>query len=198
MTDEPTREEKLRIIMEADRAVNTLAAHQALLEPGLAGRFAKESRHDFTVGKTPTVEYPRLPSNSPWQQEQPPPEEPTGYEINAMDPVGSPEEIERSAQLLFDSVADSPATDAEASPTSALVGPSPLPDRPTATPPSATPASMVASSDLSSSADPSWHLNGSANLAQPQSAADTPKAREGVRRGELSGVGSFPTWRRFG
>jgi hypothetical protein len=60
---------------------------------GTAGRFGKPS---VVSGAQPGVNYPRLPSSSPWHSDIVPPEESLGFDINAMEAVGTPTEIEAS------------------------------------------------------------------------------------------------------
>jgi hypothetical protein len=122
-----TQEQRARILREADRA-NTLAAQQAMLEPSLGGRFAKEARHDFTVGRDARVEYPRLPPSSPWAQQQPGLEPPFPEDINFVEACGTQAEIERSIAAVAEPVGPTPAdSHAEVlSPPSAIAGPSPL------------------------------------------------------------------------
>jgi hypothetical protein len=64
-------------------------------QPG--GRFrAKET----ISGSEQAVEYPRLPASSSWAGDPVPPEEPLGLDVNAMEPCGTPVEIERSLASL--------------------------------------------------------------------------------------------------
>jgi hypothetical protein len=93
-----SQEERARIIRE-ERTLNTRSALQQVLDPILAGRFAKEAKADFTVGRDEAVHYPRLPSG-PWSGPQPPPEEPLGFSVEEMPVMGEPFEVERAANLL--------------------------------------------------------------------------------------------------
>jgi hypothetical protein len=63
----------------------------------VGGRFAAVSKTQLT-GTVP--EYPRLPTNSPWATEPVGQELPLGFDVNAVEPVGTPAEIEQSLQAL--------------------------------------------------------------------------------------------------
>jgi hypothetical protein len=89
--------EEKAAILQNEKRLNTRAAMQAVLDPSLAGRFAKEAKADFTVGRDPTVEYPKLPEGSPWRQQQPPNEEPFGIDIQYVEPCGTDAEVERGS-----------------------------------------------------------------------------------------------------
>jgi hypothetical protein len=93
-----TQEHRARLLREQERTINTRSALTEVLTPSDGGRFAK--RGDFTVGKDEVVHYPQLPSNSPWQQEQPPPEEPFGVDIQFVEVCGTTEEAARAAAIL--------------------------------------------------------------------------------------------------
>jgi hypothetical protein len=77
-----------------------------------AGRFAVEAR---VTGTDPAAVYPRIASG-PWGGTHPvPPEEPLGYAIDAVEPVGEPHEVAASlaAQAIPDaaSAVTSPAAE---------------------------------------------------------------------------------------
>ena len=98
-SQEASREEKARILREADRAINTRAAITSLLDPTLSGRFAKTVAADFTVGRDPAVNYPRLPGG-PWGGgPQVPEEPPLGIDVSYVEPCGEPFEAERAYLL---------------------------------------------------------------------------------------------------
>jgi hypothetical protein len=62
------------------------------------GRFAKQSQVN---GTKPITEYPRLPSDSfPAQASAVPNEPPLGFSVDAMEPLGTQAEIERSLRSL--------------------------------------------------------------------------------------------------
>jgi hypothetical protein len=82
-----------RSMSDKSAASPTTYSQLANVDQELGGRFAKESR---VSGAEPNVRYPRLPSSSPWASDPVPPEEPLGFEIDAMEPVGNPGEIEAS------------------------------------------------------------------------------------------------------
>jgi hypothetical protein len=60
----------------------------------LGGRFAAINKPSI-IGAA-SAKYPKLPSSSPWSADPVPPEEPLGFEINALEPVGTAAEIEAS------------------------------------------------------------------------------------------------------
>lgn len=62
-----------------------------------AGRFAKPS---VVSGANPTVQYPRLPSSSPWSSDPVGLEPALGYSINNMLAVGEPGEISASLNAI--------------------------------------------------------------------------------------------------
>jgi hypothetical protein len=99
-------EEKARILLEQDRGA-TRASYNNVVAPAAGGRFARELP-ERTVGEAPFVDYPRLPAGSPWSQLQPPPEEPTGYEIDLVPAVGEQFEIDRAAEVAAGLVSPPP------------------------------------------------------------------------------------------
>lgn len=86
-------ERKLR---RGDREASTYHAQAmaGLDEPG--GRFA-QARH--VTGSAPSVEYPKLPGNSPWSGDPVPPEEPLGYSVNDLEPTGEAHELAQSQAI---------------------------------------------------------------------------------------------------
>jgi hypothetical protein len=92
--------EEKAAILQNEKRLNTRAAMQAVLDPTLAGRFAKEAKADFTVGRDPTVQYPRMPATSPWACDAVGLEPPLGFSVEEMEVVGSTEEAERAAAIL--------------------------------------------------------------------------------------------------
>lgn len=100
--NQTTQADRARILREADRAINTRAAISAVLDPSLGGRFAKEAKADFTVGRDPVVSYPRLPANGPWGAGPQVGEEPPFPEdISYVPPCGEPHEAEAATRLLL-------------------------------------------------------------------------------------------------
>jgi hypothetical protein len=82
--------EQARVIAEQEeRSAGTRAAYNNIVDPLPSGRWSKPSR-----GNDPATLYPALP-DGPWSssQPQPPPEEPLGYSVEDMLPVGEPHEI---------------------------------------------------------------------------------------------------------
>jgi hypothetical protein len=69
---------------------------RAMADEGFnSGRFTKQNAARVT-GSTPVPSYPQLPASSPWHSWPSPPEPVLGYDINAVEPVGSPTEIAAS------------------------------------------------------------------------------------------------------
>ncbi len=69
------------------------AIAQQSLEDG-GGRFAAEMS-----GRRKSVEYPRLPANSPWSAD-PGLEPPLGFDVSAVEPVGEAFEVQQSLNEL--------------------------------------------------------------------------------------------------
>ena len=205
--DNPTREEKLRILEELrqDRP-GTRAAYTRITDPEPSGRWSKPDR---VTGREPFVDVPRLPASSPWAQQQPPDEMPTGYSVEEMPVMGEPWEAERAAQLLSaatDSLQggscgeagiSSPATTASLSSTAGLAeGPSPVPEGISPLPPDAAATDPTSSSSLGSG-DPSSHSLDQRQLAQSPP-PDAPKVVAGVRWEGAGSPLSRPSFRRIG
>jgi hypothetical protein len=119
------------------RQINTRASLTEVISPSGGGRFATALRQQIDV-----VQYPRLPSNSPWSQIQPPPEEPLGFSVEDMPVMGEPFEVERAAEILAEradavGLSLAPASSPRLQPVGlSTVGPSatdPLPVAPVAT-----------------------------------------------------------------
>jgi hypothetical protein len=126
-----SREEKLRIL-EDERRANTRAAMQAVLDPTLAGRFAKEVKADFTVGRDEAVHYPRLPSG-PWGSgPQVGLEPPLGFSVNDLEPTGELHELQHSVETATPDLLGPRNADlsSQASPGSATLAGSSLPSAP--------------------------------------------------------------------
>jgi hypothetical protein len=82
-----------REMLTQDRAASTYF-EQATGNVGaeLGGRFQHLSRgQQHIVGQSPNA-YPALPANNPWSSNVVPDEEPLGYSVNDMPPVGGPPE----------------------------------------------------------------------------------------------------------
>jgi hypothetical protein len=110
-SQEASREEKAAILREADRAINTRVAYGKVIDPEAGGRFAKEAKADFTVGRDEVVSYPRLPAGGPWGGGPQVPEEPPfSVDISYVEPCGEPFEAERAAAILEASAEHSAAT----------------------------------------------------------------------------------------
>jgi hypothetical protein len=67
----------------------------------VGGRWTKPTEATVISSKAGAV-YPRLPASSPWADWPSPPEEPLGYAIDAVEPVGSPGEVAESIERLKD------------------------------------------------------------------------------------------------
>ena len=67
---------------------------RTVVDDELGGRFKKQS--PTIIGSTPAPSYPKQPANSPWSSDPVPATEPLGFSVDAMEPVGTPEEIEKS------------------------------------------------------------------------------------------------------
>ena len=67
------------------QAINTYLAHaEATIDIAAGGRFAKAEQRP-----TPGVPiYPTLPASSPWASDPVPPEEPLGFDVNAVPDLG--------------------------------------------------------------------------------------------------------------
>ncbi len=65
---------------------------QAALDEDRGGRFALASKKPIGA----PVAYPQLPESSPWSNDPVGDERPLGFEIDAMEPVGTEAEITRS------------------------------------------------------------------------------------------------------
>lgn len=83
--------------------------HRAQVDQELGGRFAKAS---VVAGEAPSVQYPRLPSSSPWSEDPVPPEEPLSVDVNAQEPTGTPAEIEASLAMAPSSPCDGAGAEA--------------------------------------------------------------------------------------
>jgi hypothetical protein len=202
-SQEASREEKAAILkVETDRAINTLRAYTNITDPVAGGRFAK-ALGEYTVGATPTVEYPRLPENSPSHHDPLPDEMPLGFSVDALEPTGELHELQEP-------VGPPPAdSQAEVTPPSApadlppLLGSAPatsLPPEPFS--PIGSDARVVASPTSSSSrgsSDPSFtpgqQLAAPLVDAEASRKGDTP--REEHRRGGAV-LSSKPSFRRIG
>jgi hypothetical protein len=75
-------------------------------------------------GTEASVRYPRLPSSSPWAADNVGVEPPTGVEIDAQEPTGTAEEIERS--LVETAKAPTPVVAVSATPLAAPSNAAPL------------------------------------------------------------------------
>jgi hypothetical protein len=72
-------------------------------------RSGRHAQHATVIGSKPAVAYPRLPENNPFTTDISGVEPPLGYEINAQEVNGTPQEVEQSliaASVRFPSDAD--------------------------------------------------------------------------------------------
>jgi hypothetical protein len=87
------------------RAGHTFQSRAIAEADEIQGRFAEINKSNV-VGSQQAVHYPRLPSG-PWADPvQVPPEEPLGFSVEAMEPVGTIQEIEASLDGTTNTVAD--------------------------------------------------------------------------------------------
>jgi hypothetical protein len=94
-TTDATMEEKAAILKNDQRARHTFQSRAIAEADEIQGRFAEINKSNV-VGSQQAVHYPRLPSG-PWADPvQVPPEEPLGFSVEAMEPVGTIQEIEAS------------------------------------------------------------------------------------------------------
>jgi hypothetical protein len=95
MTDEPTQSEKLAALHNDRLLKRATYSHVVELYDDTRphGRFA--------VGASqPLTQYPTQPPHSPWFDARFNGPDPLGYSVDAMEPVGSPAEIEASIRRL--------------------------------------------------------------------------------------------------
>jgi hypothetical protein len=90
-TNEPTQSEKREVLKDSYFARQQNTADDA------GGRFTKLTPTNVT-GSTPVPSYPQQPPNSPWHHDPIPATEPLGMSVDAMEPNGTPEEVEKSIQ----------------------------------------------------------------------------------------------------
>jgi hypothetical protein len=92
-----------RAILRNERAAGTYHQFAAAEADAIGGRFAARERSAVTT----TPQYPDLPESS-WvnQAAAVPPEEPLGVDINAVEPTGTPAEIERIGDVHSDGVGE--------------------------------------------------------------------------------------------
>jgi hypothetical protein len=86
-----------RAVLRNEREVGTYHAFATSEAGAVGGRYGVVSK-TRVIGSGP-VEYPALPSSSPWASDPIPPEPSFGMAIDAMEPVGTHVEIEQSLQL---------------------------------------------------------------------------------------------------
>ena len=87
--------------MNKDRRMNTYLAHaEANALDDAQGRFAAPERRPTIVGAKAEISYPAQPEGSPWANEPSGTEPPLGYEVDAMEAVGEPQEQARSAEAI--------------------------------------------------------------------------------------------------
>ena len=87
-----TKEEKLSVFQQ-DLSLrgSTYADHTAVESAG--GRFAREGKQTVIQSGS---QYPMLPKGNSFASDPVPPEEPSGFSVEAIEPVGTAEEIEAS------------------------------------------------------------------------------------------------------
>jgi hypothetical protein len=94
--DTPQSERRAVLKSDRDAKASTYLDHAiANADAGLGGRWAKPAPTQVICGAA----YPRQSPNSPWSHGHAvPAEEPLGFAIDAMEPVGEPHEVERSIE----------------------------------------------------------------------------------------------------
>ena len=96
MTEHPyeneTSQRERKAVLKNDTFLSRAMADDEL---GLGGRFKRLSNATI-VGATPGPQVPTLPEGSPWSNDPVGDERPLGFEIDAMEPVGTEAEITRS------------------------------------------------------------------------------------------------------
>jgi hypothetical protein len=109
MTAFATMKEKAEMLRQ-EKLLNSYAGREMIeMEQGNIGRFAKPEN-----SKSPLPVYPRLPESSPWHHDPVPPEEPLGYSVDAMEPVGSQQEVQASIDRLNENASVASISDAGA------------------------------------------------------------------------------------
>ena len=98
-TDQHTRREVLRN--------DTLFSRQQHTPDDAGGRYAKLTPATIT-GSTPSPQYPKQPANSFWSHDPVAATPPLGFSVDAMEPVGTPAEIEASLPTLNSPVVRAP------------------------------------------------------------------------------------------
>jgi hypothetical protein len=78
--------------LQEERTKNTRVAYNQVVDPSAGGRFAKPSQ-----SPDPAKLYPAQPPHSPWHHDPVPDEEPLGFSVEDMLPVGEPHEISAAA-----------------------------------------------------------------------------------------------------
>jgi hypothetical protein len=86
-SQEASQAEKERLLRE-QRTAGTRVAYGNVIDPPAGGRFAKPSQ-----SPDPATLYPAQPPHSPWHHDPVPDEEPLGFSVEDMLPVGEPHEI---------------------------------------------------------------------------------------------------------
>jgi hypothetical protein len=72
------------------------------------GRFAQHEKSEV-IGTAASVQYPALPTSSPWHDTVVPPEEPLGFAIDTQEPVGEYGEIQASLANALATASENPA-----------------------------------------------------------------------------------------
>jgi hypothetical protein len=139
--------EQARVIAEQEeRSAGTRAAYNNIVDPMPSGRWSKPSR-----GNDPSKLYPTLPASSPWHHDPVPNEEPFGIDVNAVEAVGTHEEIERSLSATAPPAAVVPSSPDRQQ----LPADGPQTSQPSANLAASPPATSAPSPDVAESARPS-------------------------------------------
>jgi hypothetical protein len=99
--DEARKAERRRRLIEERRMRSYLAHAEASANDEAGGRFAAlPERKPTVIGAKAEISYPAQPEGSPWANEPSGTEPPLGYEVDAMEAVGEPQEQARSAEAI--------------------------------------------------------------------------------------------------
>jgi hypothetical protein len=97
MTLSRQREQDERQALVGSKGTFTSYRDAAIASLTLESQIGRFNNNDtIVVGSHSGPIYPALPSSSPWHHDDVPPEEPLGYSVEAVEPVGNPDEIAAS------------------------------------------------------------------------------------------------------
>ena len=102
--DNPATQDERKAILRND----SYFSRQQNTADDAGGRYAKLTPSNV-IGSKPTPQYPSLPASSPWSQFDQNVEPVLGFSVDAMEPVGTPTEVQSSLAPNLATVAASPA-----------------------------------------------------------------------------------------